>query len=71
MKTLHPKIHAGILYDRSKKKHKVEMKNQKFLPIDLVVVNFYPFQKTILKSKNPKKIVEKQLMTGENCMVCP
>ena len=58
VKTLHPKIHAGILYDRSKKKHKVEMKNQKFLPIDLVVVNFYPFQKTILKSKNPKKIVE-------------
>ena len=58
VKTLHPKIHAGILHDRSNKKHKLEMKKQKFSPIDLVVVNFYPFQKTILKSKNEKNIIE-------------
>jgi len=58
VKTLHPKIHAGILYNRSNKKHKLEMKKQKFSSIDLVVVNFYPFQKTTLNSKNEKNIVE-------------
>ena len=58
VKTLHPKIHAGILYDRNNKKHKIEMNNQKFLPIDLIIVNFYPFQKTVVDSKNPKNIIE-------------
>ena len=58
VKTLHPKIHAGILHNRSNKKHKLEMKKQKFSPIDLVIVNFYPFQKTILDSKNEKNIIE-------------
>ena len=45
VKTLHPKIHAGILHDRQNKKHKSEMTKQKFPAIDLIVVNFYPFQK--------------------------
>ena len=58
IKTLHPKIHAGILYDRSNKKHKLEMKKHKFSSIDLVVVNFYPFQNTILSSKSKKDIIE-------------
>tara|TARA_B100001250_G_scaffold414314_1_gene451892 strand:- start:5348 stop:6898 length:1551 start_codon:yes stop_codon:yes gene_type:complete len=58
IKTLHPKIHAGILYDRSNKKHKLEMKNKEFPSIDLVVVNFYPFQDTLLNTKNSKNIIE-------------
>ena len=58
VKTLHPKIHAGILHDRQNKKHKNEMSKQNFPAIDLIVVNFYPFQKIVLKSKNPKQIVE-------------
>ena len=58
VKTLHPKIHAGILYDRSNKKHRKEMEKQKFSSIDLIVVNFYPFQETLLKSKNVQKIIE-------------
>ena len=45
VKTLHPKKHAGILHDRRNKKHKNEMNKQKFPSIDLIVVNFYPFQK--------------------------
>ena len=45
VKTLHPKIHAGILHDRQKKNHRYEMSKQKFPPLDLIVVNFYPFQK--------------------------
>ncbi len=58
VKTLHPKIHAGILHDRQNKKHKSEMSKQNFPAIDLIVVNFYPFQKIVLNSKNSKQIIE-------------
>ena len=58
VKTLHPKIHSGILYDRSNKKHKAQMQKQDFSSIDLVVVNFYPFQETIYSSKKKERIIE-------------
>jgi len=58
VKTLHPKIHAGILHDRSNKKHSKEMNKQKFPSIDLIIVNFYPFQKIVSTSKNHKEIIE-------------
>jgi phosphoribosylaminoimidazolecarboxamide formyltransferase/IMP cyclohydrolase len=58
VKTLHPKIHAGILHDRHNKKHRNEMNKQNFPPIDLIVVNFYPFQKIVMNTKNAKKIIE-------------
>ena len=58
VKTLHPKIHAGILHDRQNKFHKNQMSKQKFPPIDLIVVNFYPFQNVVRFSKNSKDIIE-------------
>ena len=58
VKLLHPKIHAGILHDRQNKKHKSEMSKQNFPPIDLIVVNFYPFQKIVTSKQNPKQIIE-------------
>ena len=58
VKTLHPKIHAGILHERNNKKHRREMNKQKFPAIDLIIVNFYPFQKAVINSKNQKKIIE-------------
>ena len=58
VKTLHPKIHAGILHDRQNKKHKSEMSKQNFPPIDLIIVNFYPFQKIVTKTESPKQIIE-------------
>jgi len=58
VKTLHPKIHAGILYDRSNKKHSREMYKQKFSSIDLIIVNFYPFQKIATSSKSNKEIID-------------
>ena len=58
VKTLHPKIHAGILHDRQNKKHKSEMSRQNFPAIDLIVVNFYPFQKIVTSTKNSKQIIE-------------
>ena len=58
VKTLHPKIHAGILHDRQNKTHKTEMNEQKFPSIDLIVVNFYPFQKVVLNSRTSNNIIE-------------
>ena len=58
VKTLHPKIHAGILHDRQNKTHQDEMSKNKFPSIDLIVVNFYPFQKIVQKNKSPKNIIE-------------
>ncbi len=59
VKTLHPKIHAGILSKVNNNKHKREMKKSGFENIDLVIVNFYPFEQTIKKTNNFKKIIEK------------
>ncbi len=58
VKTLHPKIHAGILNKRKKKSHIKDLENQNFENIDLVIVNFYPFEATLNKTKNQKKIIE-------------
>ena len=59
VKTLHPKIHAGILNKRNNNTHKREIKNNNFQNIDLVIVNFYPFEKTLNTTKNHNKIIEK------------
>jgi len=58
VKTLHPKIHAGILHDRQSKKHQKEMNKQNFLSIDLIIVNFYPFQKIVMNTPSAKNIIE-------------
>ena len=58
LKTLHPKIHAGILNNREKKSHLKDLKTNDFENIDLVIVNFYPFEKTLNKTRSHKKIIE-------------
>ena len=58
VKTLHPKIHAGILSKRNNKLHKNDLKNNNFAEIDLVIVNFYPFEKTLEQTNNHLKIIE-------------
>jgi phosphoribosylaminoimidazolecarboxamide formyltransferase / IMP cyclohydrolase len=50
VKTLHPKIHGGILARRADQDHQRQMRQYQIEPIDLVVVNFYPFEKTVAKS---------------------
>ena len=58
VKTLHPKIHAGILSKRNNKSHKNDLKNNNFEEIDLVIVNFYPFETTLEQTNNHLKIIE-------------
>ena len=58
VKTLHPKIHAGILSKRNNRSHIKDLKNNNFKEIDLVIVNFYPFEKALEQTSNHKKIIE-------------
>ena len=58
VKTLHPKIYAGILNKRNSKKHNKEMKINKYDNIDLVIVNFYPFEEILSNTSDQKKIIE-------------
>ncbi len=53
VKTLHPKIHGGLLYLREKKNQAQEAKKHGILPIDMVVVNLYPFEETTKGKKVP------------------
>jgi phosphoribosylaminoimidazolecarboxamide formyltransferase/IMP cyclohydrolase len=49
VKTLHPRVHGGLLYKRGNPKQEAEARECGFEPIDLVVVNLYPFEETIRK----------------------
>jgi phosphoribosylaminoimidazolecarboxamide formyltransferase/IMP cyclohydrolase len=49
VKTLHPKVHGGLLHKRDDKEHLAQAKEHGIPPIDLVVVNLYPFEETIAK----------------------
>jgi phosphoribosylaminoimidazolecarboxamide formyltransferase / IMP cyclohydrolase len=58
VKTLHPKIHGGILALRGNPEHVVQMKEHGIVPIDLVVVNLYPFEATVARGASFEEIVE-------------
>jgi phosphoribosylaminoimidazolecarboxamide formyltransferase/IMP cyclohydrolase len=49
VKTLHPKVHGGLLYIRGNETHEAAVKAHDIAPIDLVVVNLYPFEQTVAK----------------------
>jgi len=49
VKTLHPKIHGGLLYIRGNREHEEAARQHGIGPIDIVVVNLYPFEQTIAK----------------------
>src|SRR5438876_5741796 len=51
VKTLHPRVHGGLLYKRGNVKHEAEARECGFEPIDMVVVNLYPFEATIAKAE--------------------
>jgi len=49
VKTLHPKVHGGLLYIRGNAQHEAAVQHHNIAPIDLVVVNLYPFEATVAK----------------------
>jgi len=58
VKTLHPKIHGGILGRRDLESHKAQMAEHGIAPIDLVVVNLYPFEATVASGAGYDDCVE-------------
>ena len=69
VKTLHPKVHGGILGDRSKEDHRSQMKAQGIEPIDMVVVNLYPFKQTIAQAGVTPETARTNIDIGGPCMV--
>ena len=69
VKTLHPKVHGGLLFLRSGKQQTHEAKKHGILPIDLVVVNLYPFRETIRKPKVSLKQAVEQIDIGGPSML--
>ncbi|EGH4467609.1 bifunctional phosphoribosylaminoimidazolecarboxamide formyltransferase/IMP cyclohydrolase [Campylobacter lari] len=58
VKTLHPKIHGGILYKREDENHQKQAKEHNIESIDLLCVNLYPFKKTTILTQDFDEIVE-------------
>ena len=68
VKTLHPRVHAGILADSRLESHTKQLADLEIAPFDLVVVNLYPFRETVLSGASPDECVE-QIDIGGPSMV--
>ncbi len=68
VKTLHPAIHGAILADLSKKHHQEALQQQNITPIDMVVVNLYPFEQTVANGASFTEIIE-QIDIGGPAMI--
>ncbi|WP_149828259.1 bifunctional phosphoribosylaminoimidazolecarboxamide formyltransferase/IMP cyclohydrolase [Streptomyces tailanensis] len=68
VKTLHPRVHAGILADLRLEDHRRQLAELGVEPFDLVVVNLYPFQETVASGATPDECVE-QIDIGGPSMV--
>jgi phosphoribosylaminoimidazolecarboxamide formyltransferase/IMP cyclohydrolase len=58
VKTLHPKVHGGLLAIRDNPEHSAAMEQHAIAPIDLVVVNLYPFEATLMRGAGRDEIIE-------------
>src|SRR5436853_7083823 len=69
VKTLHPRVHGGLLYKRGNELHERQARECGFQPIDLVVVNLYPFEATIQKPDVTLEEAIEQIDIGGPAMV--
>ena len=69
VKTLHPKIHAGILARRDVKEHMDAIKEKGIEPVDMVVINLYPFKQTVLKDPNDLENIVENIDIGGPSMI--
>ena len=69
VKTLHPKIHGGLLALRDKDNHAQALIEHAITPIDLVAVNLYPFEQTIAQEGISEADAIEQIDIGGPCMV--
>ncbi|TSD68311.1 bifunctional phosphoribosylaminoimidazolecarboxamide formyltransferase/IMP cyclohydrolase [Aeromicrobium piscarium] len=68
VKTLHPRVHAGILADRRLEQHRAQLEELGVEPFDLVIVNLYPFRETVASGASFDEVVE-QIDIGGPSMV--
>ena len=64
VKTLHPKVHGGLLGVRDNPEHAAAMEEHGIAPIDLVVVNLYPFEATVARGAGRDEIIVKHRYRG-------
>jgi len=69
VKTLHPAVHGALLADRSKPEHMATIKDHGITPIDLVVVNLYPFAATIAKPNVTREDAVENIDIGGPSMI--
>ena len=60
VKTLHPRVHAGILAVRDNPEHTATLKEQDIAPIDLVVCNLYPFGATVARPGSTHEEIDRE-----------
>jgi len=69
VKTLHPRVHAGLLADRSQPGHQAELDEAGIAPFDLVVVNLYPFEETVAGPEVDPALAIERIDIGGPAMV--
>ncbi|MDQ3766691.1 MAG: bifunctional phosphoribosylaminoimidazolecarboxamide formyltransferase/IMP cyclohydrolase [Actinomycetota bacterium] len=69
VKTLHPKIYGGILADRTKPEHLAELDDHSIAPIELVICNLYPFERTVAEPNVSENDAIEQIDIGGPAMV--
>jgi phosphoribosylaminoimidazolecarboxamide formyltransferase/IMP cyclohydrolase len=69
VKTLHPRVHAGLLADQGRPEHRAELAAAGIAPFDLVVVNLYPFQETVAQPGVEEALAIERIDVGGPAMV--
>ena len=69
VKTLHPRVHGGILYIRGNDEHETTIREHKIVPIDMVVCNLYPFEAVVKKSDTTHDEIIENIDIGGPSMV--
>src|SRR5690625_2641337 len=69
VKTLHPNVHGGLLAKKSEPSHEQQLKENKIDPIDVVVVNLYPFKETLAKEGDSNEEIIENIDTDGQTML--
>jgi len=69
VKTLHPRVHGGILHIRENAEHQATIKEHQIVPIDMVVCNLYPFEATLAKAGSTHEEIVENIDIGGPSMV--
>jgi phosphoribosylaminoimidazolecarboxamide formyltransferase/IMP cyclohydrolase len=69
VKTLHPRVHAGLLADTTRAEHRAELEAAGIAPFDLVVVNLYPFEEAVAEAATPEELAIERIDIGGPAML--